>query len=166
MSMWDDKCPKCGKENRSTIFCACLMASQNEPNQECQNCDGSGIHEHGTVECLDCGTTWRTTKKISHLVNGKPVFYQLLSDHGTGGVMRVCTTCSRFFRPVDDEWNCGCAPIGDALEQDECYKCSATFTPDPEREGQHLCPPCEAQEYDHYHRREDGALPIGAVGSC
>ena len=61
-------------------------------------------------------------------------------------------------------WN---GTIGDTIEQEECWNtnCGVTFTPDPKREGQHLCPACEEKEHDHYHRRNDAAYPVGAVGS-
>lgn len=85
MGMWTDKCPNCGSEERSTIFCTCLVTSQNEPDLECQNCDGSGIHDHGTVECLDCNATWKTTKRISRLIDGEPVFYQSMILDGEPG---------------------------------------------------------------------------------
>lgn len=158
MSMWEDRCPKCGREQRSTVFCKCLIKSQSEPDFGCTDCGGSGIHDHGTVECLDCGAKWKCKRRVARLGDdGKPTFYQVLHDPGTGGVRRVCKSCGRFFEPVAAEWICpDCVlPIGDALEQEECWnpQCGATFTPDPTREGQHLCPGCEEVDEDYYDTR-------------
>lgn len=166
MSMWDDRCPRCGKENRSTVFCKCLIASQDEPDFECTDCDGSGIHDHGTVECLDCGAKWKSKNRVLRLGNdGKPIFYQVLHDPGTGGVRRVCKSCHRFFEPTGDVWICpDCKPIGDRIEQQECFQCGVQFTPG--RDGQYLCPAHLEEQMDWETRRNDAAYPVGAVGSC